>query len=468
MIGPYGIMMSDTSKREVETITGPKGENPHTFYPEADPDLPQKLKDIATENYFRIPSKVRPAFTGIRRHIPLKSSSRDFIAGHTTYCMEVDKACQANDRCGRINMEEKEMLPPMSSDLPVFSYETYGREAFGTILHLPPLCTFEFVPKENSALGETVGAYLLTLSDTTRYAQELEETRWLVAHTRHNITAVGDGKMKLNTSREFIQNGQFSHEPNHHGSPEWVAIMLQQSDIDPQTDLTVHLPNAILLKYHLHLRDISALTTLMTDTGLWSYINDFRWTEKDGTLILESRITGRKLTFVKDENPVYVEVQKGEWFFQEMFGCSIGGDGASVMPGKFNSGYGKELTNPEATLAAIVTISAGNAFHKEPMPNSPVPELAAIVRNMNQGVPDDLLQEWVSTMDYRMFSGPDCELYVLQPWIAKMKAAGHPCDKITPDAPHHWFGGYVKSGAVYVEDNPRQCVNLLLKMPDSK
>lgn len=424
--GPRGAAFPDDDKSLI-TVT-PSGEQPAI----------QSVKDALCEIFFKSASDLN--YTAIGQHIPLKEASGNPLVNTSVYKTSVGltQPERAQTFC-----PVGSVTPPAATDMPVLSLEAYVREGMGTCLMLPPLCTMEFTGKD---MKEEIVKLARAHRESVRYSHQLQEIRWLIGHSRYNITCVGQpvggGKARLVSDPAVVQNGAFSEAPSHWGSPQWIEQMLLHTGISPKRDLVIELPEAIWHKYRRHLEENVTGQPAVEET--WESVRDCRFT-------LLSRMSGRKITFVKAAHPVYVEVNETEWSFQPMLISQ------SLNSPMANPDYGK-------ASAALITVS-DEAFHKEPETAVSEGVMQCGLKG-NEKISPDMVREQMSTVSVEAFTGEECEEYVLKPWKTAMQEKGFPMENFSN---HYktWLGLLLTVKAVYVEDNPRQCANFLLKMPEA-
>lgn len=465
------------------------------------------IQNVLAERFFLGSQYAKPNFIDIGRHLSMKPSSSGQITNTYNYESFIGYTNSANDRRGYIDLTPTKSSKTgnfstlnacginvprsialsletnargcapggVDAALPHYAREQYARVAFGTIQHLPAMCTQEFIEKDPKEFVSVFRDYMRAVEDHLRYSHELEEYRWVISQTRYNITAWAqtalDGNAQLVEDESVIQAFSFNQVPNHWGSAEWISQMLKMTALDHTMAMTVPLPVSILLEYKKQLNAQYGIIFMGSPGGFTGDLNKGQVTLYDDSIVYRDLQTGRKLTFTADPNPVYVEVvdegpEIGEWFFQEMYTTRLSDDSSFVVPGQFNWKYGVQCSCENRTLAALITVSNGTAFHKEPLPNTPPAELKAAIMDKVRDfkLNASMAEVWTSTIKFEIFTGLEAEAYVLQPWRDKLIAAGFPCP-VFDNSKNTWFGGRASQGAVYVTDRPRQIVNFLLAIP---
>ena len=367
--------------------------------------------------------------------------------------------------------------PVIDGPLPLIGREEYGRRGFVTRLPVPPLCFTDFVNKE--AFHAHLSAVLESVRNATMTRFAADQYRWIIQQSRFNASPIqvsqGNGKAKLPVDASLFSSGTFGRVPQHYGSADWLAAMLRLSEIDPAQNVTVDLPTSIFVKYKEQLATAIGINVFEQAGNITAALNNFTRTIQNDTLIYQDQVTGRKITFVASTTPIYVEVEEsnttgGSWQFQEPWTTRDSETAGQIMR-RANPNYGVACSCPNKTLAAIVTVSADNSkpFHKEPFPtDNPDTRLRALINQYaglgGSKVNTTLAELYPSSVEMKIFTGLEAQVWMLDPLNRRYRDAGWACDP-TSNVESTWIGGYAKIGAVFVEDSPRQLTHFLLKVP---
>lgn len=377
----------------------------------------------------------------------------------------------------RANTNAEACNPVIDGPMPIIGREEYGRRSFASRLPIPPMCFHDYVNKENFLMHVT--AVFDSVQNGLMARWGADQLRWLITNGRFNATpyqvSQGNNKARLPVSEDLFAVGTFGMVPTHYGSADWIAGMLRESEIDPRQNVTVHLPTAIFVKYKEQLLTSIGVNLYDSAKVLTSVVNNYIRDIQEETLVYQDRIYGRKITFHATMQPIYVEVEEnllagGSWQFQEEWIHRDSETSGQVMA-RHNPKWGVACSCPNKILAAIVMISADGEkpFYKEPLPNAnPAAGLNALIDRYAKGkgaeVNTTLAQMYPSTVEMKILTGLDAQIYMLDPINQRYRDAGISCN-VANNVENVWIAGYAKIAAQFVEGAPRGLVTLLLKMP---
>lgn len=382
------------------------------------------------------------------------------------------------DIASRANTNSEACNPVIDGPMPIVGREQFGRQAFVSRMPIPPLCFQDYVNKENFLRHLTALMDLVNNATMARFAAGT--ARWLISKTRFIAApyqvSTGGGNAKLPVSADLFQSFSLPRLPTHWGSFDWISGMLRVSEIPRRQNLTVHLPVAIFKKYKLQYISNSIGMTIFDQTkNLTAAINGYITSIQNETVVYQDEQTGRNITFVATTEPLYIEVKEsledgGTWRFQEPWILRDSETAGQVMP-RENPNYGVACQCPDSTLAALVFVSADGAspFHKEPLPGgNPDAGINAMIDRFSAGsgakVNTTLAQMYPSSIETRLFTGLEAQVYMLSPINQSFRDAGYACD-VASNVEGTWLGGYTKVAAQFVEDDPRKLVAFVLRVP---
>jgi len=367
--------------------------------------------------------------------------------------------------------------PSIDGPMPVIGHEAFGRRGHVLRLPIPPLCLAAYTNKEK--FHDTLAATMNAVQNATITAFAAGQYRWMIANSRFNAApiqqAMGDGKARLPAHADLFSKNTFGRVPEHYGSADWVAAMLRMSELPRRANVTVDLPTVIFEKYKLDLAGPIGLNVFEQAGNITSALNNYQRTVFNDSLVYQDRQTGRKITFRSTDSPTYVEVEEsgplvGNWYFQEPWIFRDSETANQVMP-RENPNYGVACSAPNRTLAAIVTISVdGQAkpFAKESFPVNPDAGLRSLInryaKSRNVEVNTTLAELYPTSVETTLFTGLDLQVWMLDPMNQRFRDAGYNCDAAS-NIENTWIGGFTKISGVFVEENPRQVVHLLLRVP---
>jgi hypothetical protein len=367
--------------------------------------------------------------------------------------------------------------PSIDGPMPVIGHEGYSRRGYTLRLPIPPLCLAAYTNKEK--FHDTLAAEMSAVQNATVTAFAAGQYRWMINQSRFNAAPIqqsmGDGRAKLPAHADLFSNGTFGRVPEHYGSADWIAAMLRLSELPRRANVTVDLPTVIFEKYKLDLAGPIGLNVFEQAGNITNALNNYQRTLFNDSLVYQDRQTGRKITFRSTDAPTYVEVEesgvnRGAWYFQEPWIFRDSETAGQVMP-RENPNYGVACSVPNRTLAAIVTISVdGQAkpFAKESFPVNPDAGLRSLINKYAKSkgieVNTTLAELYPTSVETTLFTGIDLQVWMLNPMNQRFRDAGYNCDAAS-NIENTWIGGFTKISGVFVEENPRQVVHMLLRVP---
>lgn len=498
-IGPNGLQFGGTPDCQ-NNLLGMNVTNPAAV-----------LKERLTEQYFKGISRTKYEDVGVDEHMPMRGSTSQRTDGVDEFRVNVSLTGIANnsdgifnpnpttgafnlqrtvfDRCGiatpktlgaRGNTNAEGCNPAIDGPVPIVGLESTGREPYALRAPISPLCTQDFANKHPGLFASTLDQMIQVVVDGTLYRWQLHQLKWIISKSRFLAsplqTPTGDGRAKLSASPDLFTQFQFGHIPTHHGSPDWIAAMIRFSEIPQRQNVKVELPVSILMKYKeeyfakLGFNAFNAAATFSRD------LNGYLSSVQNEELVYQDRVTGRKIRFVGTTKPVYVEVSatgptSGEWYFQEKKILRDSETSNQVME-RENPIWGTACSCTGRILAAIVTVSADDGekpFYKEPMPNNnPDARIRDVIAKYGGGnVNATLLDLYPTSLEIRLLTGLDAQTYLIEPLNRQYRDAGWDCDKFS-NLENTYVGGYVKIGGVFVENKPRELIQFLLRVPQTK
>lgn len=492
-IGPNGLQFGGTPICATNLLFGDRT-NPGLV-------LQERLK----EQYFKGISKVNYRDMSVDDHMPMRASTSQRVDGVDDYRVAVGFDAIANsgglvsmaqstgafdlnrqfvNRCGvfigkdlaaRGNQNAEACNPVIDGPMPYVGMENTGREPFKLQSPILPLCTQDFTNKDPGVWAKTLDALISVTMEGNLYRWQLGKLKWMISKSRYLASPIqeslGNGRAHLPISADLYSAYGFARVPQHWGSPDWISGMIRESEIPLDQDVTVEVPVAILMEYKQYYFQKMGFNLITPPTNLSGNLNGYFTDIQGESLIYRDPSSGRKITFKPTTRAVYVEVQEtgpasGQWNFQERDITRDSEIADQVMP-RQNPNWGVRACDGK-TLAALVTITADGEkpFYTEPMPdNNPDAAVADVIRKWGGGkVNATLAQLYPSSMSLRLLTGLEAQMYLLGPLNQKYRDAGWKCDKFS-NLMDTYVGGFVTIGGVFVENRPREVIQLLLKMP---
>ncbi len=366
--------------------------------------------------------------------------------------------------------------PSIDGPMPVLGTEGYSRRGYVLRLPIPPICFTSFANKEGFHDG--LIATLDAVQNATVTGFAAGQKRWQIAHSRFNIAPIqqnlGNGSARLPVSADLITPYTFGRVPEHYGSFEYIASMLRLTELPRMKNCTVHLPASIFERMKMDAGAALGVNIFEQAANLSQAINGFNRTVLEDSIVYTDRSTGRKIKFMATMNPVYVEVQetgpnRGDWQFQEPWIFRDSETAGSVMP-RENPNYGVACSCAGRVLAAIITVSCDGdqkPFAKEPFPVNPDSGLRAAINRFNGAgskVNTTLQELYPTSVETRIFTGLEAQKWMLDELNERYAAAGY-SKKVASNIENTWISGFCKISGVFVEVNPRQVVNFMLRVP---
>src|SRR5690606_22184914 len=100
--------------------------------------------------------------------------------------------------------------------------------------------------------------------------------------------------------------------------------------------------------------------------------------------------------------------------------------------------------------------------------NNPDARIRDVIAKYGGGnVNATLLDLYPSSLEIRLLTGLDAQTYLIEPLNRQYRDAGWDCDKFS-NLENTYVGGYVKIGGVFVENKPRELIQFLLRVPQTK
>jgi hypothetical protein len=497
-IGPGGVAISAADSCSSNDLLASQG-NP----------LGALIESVEVQQITGIKRMMYPSLAeSIDRHMPMRPSSATRINGVTEYHTAVgydgllnlggliDITPGSGDYTNTVsllnsdgtrrnkgitsdaNTNAEACNPAIDGAVPNLGREGYGRRAYTRRLPIPPICFGDWTHGK-----EEFYAHFTAIHDSVKnglMAQfAADQYRWQISKARFNAAPIqvaqGSGKAKLPVSGDLYTAANFGRMPQHWGSADWMAGMLRESEIDPRENLRVELPASIFVKYKEQLASIVGVNFYEGAGNITRALNAFDVSIQNETLIYQDKVTGRKITFVATDKPVYVEVEDtgtagGQWQFQEPWIWRNSETSGQIMP-RHNPKYGVACSVPNKVLAAIVSVSADGAtpFYKEPLPgNNPAAGLRALIQKYGatgeRPVNTNLAEIYPSSITTTILTGAEFQLYVASVQNQRYRDAGWGCD-VMSNIKNTWMGGFAEISAVFGERRPREVVNFMLKVP---
>ena len=497
-IGPGGVSHSAVDSCSNNDLLASQG-NP----------LGALIESVEVQQITGIKRMLYPSMAeAIDRHMPMRASTSDRINGTTEYhtavgydgllnldglidttpgsgdytntvsLLNADGSRRSKGISSTANTNAEACNPAIDGAIPNLGREGYGRRSYTRRLPMPPLCFGDWTHGKE-AFFEHFTAIHDSVKNGVMAQFAADQYRWQIGKARFNAAPIqvsqGNGKAKLPVNSSLFSANNFGRVPEHWGSADWMAGMLRESEIDPRENLRVELPAAIFVKYKEQLASIVGVNFYEGARNLTRALNAFDVSIQNETLVYQDKVTGRKITFVATDKPVYVEVEDagtegGNWQFQEPWIWRDSETSGQIMP-RHNPKWGVACGVANKTLAAIVSVSAdgANPFHKEPLPSSnPAAGLRAFIAKYaasgDRPVNTSLAEIYPSTVTTTLLTGDTFQLYVANTQNQRYRDAGWGCD-VMSNIKNTWMGGFVEINAVFGERRPRQIVNFLLKVP---
>lgn len=337
------------------------------------------------------------------------------------------------------------------------------QDAATTVFELGPFCITDFLELEG--FQAHMSAYKAAAIKAAGMALEYEKIRRFVSMSKANGAAVAG------TSRPRFSSSNFTDIPNSPGSLEWLANSIDTGiggEIRHGTQIEVNVSRQLFQywlekfkKDHDIIMELDVANFAMQIKG---FITSF---DNDGGFIMQSKRTNRKIRISTTKDPVYVEIYKNadgtaEWDFQAYYVTQVGDDSDTNQANGFrqsmNTAYGDAAAFCEGEtkrLAEMILINTSEAFHYEAFPTNP---LAA---NIPGDVEANLQRLWGAT-EMNWFFGADVDLYYLKALNDMIAGTGAPCFS---NIDKTWFAGRIKTGLMFIEDDPRQMMTLLVAVP---
>lgn len=337
------------------------------------------------------------------------------------------------------------------------------QDAATTVFELGPFCITDFLELEG--FQSHLNAYKAAAIKATGMALEYEKIRRFVSMSKVNGAAVAG------TTKPRFSASTFSDIPNSPGSLEWLANAIDSGiggEIRHGTQVEVNVSRQLfqywLEKFKKDHDIIMNLDIANFSMQIKGFITSFDG--PDG-FIMQSKRTNRKIRISTTADPVYVEIYKNvdgtaEWDFQPYYVTEVGDDSDITQANGFrqsmNTQYGEACAvcdGESKRLAEMIMIHTSEAFHYEAFPTNP---LAA---NIPGDVETNLQRLWGAT-EMNWFFGADVDLYYLKQLNEMIAGTGAPCFS---NIDKTWFAGRIKTGLMFVEDDPRQMMTLLVAVP---
>lgn len=340
------------------------------------------------------------------------------------------------------------------------------QDAATTVLELGPFCVTDYLELQDFQM--MLEAYKRAAIRGIGMALEYEKMRRFVSMSKANGVAIAG------TTRPRFVSTTFDAIPNSPGSLEWLANAVDTGiggEISSSMVVEVHMSSQ-LFQYYLEKFKKDHDIVMNLDIANFSaqikgYIATF---DNDGSFVLRSRRTNRKIKLMTTMDPVYVEITKSqgnaaEWDFQPFYVTELGDDADTNQANGYrqsvNTAYGDACNYCDGEtkrLAEMLFIHTPQAFHYEAFPTNPLGTQIA------SDVEANLQRLWGAT-EIMWHFGVAVDEYYLKPMNEMLADTGAPCFS---NIDNTWFAGRIKTGLQFVEDDPRQMMTLLVAVPGNQ
>lgn len=337
------------------------------------------------------------------------------------------------------------------------------QDAATTVFELGPFCITDFLELEG--FQSHLNAYKAAAIKATGMALEYEKIRRFVSMSRANGAAVAG------TTKARFSPTTFSDIPNSPGSLEWLANSIDTGiggEIRHGTMVEVNVSTQLFQYWLEKFKKDHDIVMNLDIANFANQIKGFITTFDDqGGFTLRSKRTNRLIKITTTKDPVYVELYKNsdgtaEWDFQAYYKTEVGDDSDVTQANGFrqsmNTAYGDAAAfcdGETKRLAEMIMIHTTEAFHYEAFPTNP------LGAKIPADVETNLQRLWGAT-EINWFFGADVDLYYLKDLNAMIEGTGAPCFS---NIDKTWFAGRLKTGLMFVEDDPRQMMTLLVAVP---
>lgn len=344
--------------------------------------------------------------------------------------------------------------------------DAYTRTAATTVFELGPFCTTDYLDLLD--FQTLLTAIQKAAVEGAGMALNYKRIRQYVEMSMNNGVAIAG------TTRPRFVSSTFDAIPDSPGSLEWLSNAIDigiGGEIDPRMTVDVYVSRQVY-EYWVEKfqKDHDITVTLMNPAEfrmqMQGFIAAFDMVDGEGYVFtMQSRRTNRKIRIHTSREPIYIEMTRnqgaGEWDFQDYFLTRLGDDPDTSNANGFfqymNPEYGNGCLYCEGqpkVLAEMILIYAPGAFHYEAFPTNPL-------RTRIADVETNLQNLWGAT-EIMWHTGVEVDEYYLREINAALEGKGFPCYN---NRDKTWFAGRLKVGHQFVEDQPRQMMSLLVRVP---
>lgn len=343
--------------------------------------------------------------------------------------------------------------------------DRYFSEAATAVFELGPFCVTSFLDLYD--FGDALDAYKKAAIRASGMSLEYEKIRRYVSMSRRNASAVAG------TTKARFFDGKFGEMPTSPGSIEWILNAIDSGiggEISPGTEISVRVSHQLLKYWQIkYAKDHGFDAAFLVNPGsLRREVEGFAHQWEGGNFTIQSLRTNRKVTFVTQSEPIYIEtyptgIDASEWDFQRYYTTEIGDDAMEGAANGYRQSKNVDYGDPQAVancegvpkrLAEMLFVYTVKAFHYEAFPTNPLGKFI-------EGVETNLQRLWGGT-GIEWYTGTEVDLYFLNTINAHLEGTGAPCFN---NRDRTWFAGVIKTGLQFIEDDPRQMMALLVQVP---
>lgn len=343
--------------------------------------------------------------------------------------------------------------------------DRYYSEAATAVFELGPFCVTSYLDIYD--FGAALEAYKKAAVRASGMSLEYEKIRRYIAMSRRNASAVAG------TRQAKFFDGKFGEMPTSPGTIEWVLNAIDTGiggEIAPGADISIRVSHQLLKYWQMkYAKDHGLDTNFFVNPGAFrKEVEGFATQWEDGNFTMRSLRTNRKVTFVTQFEPIYIETypigeDASEWDFQRYYTTELGDDTMEGAANGYRQSKNTAYGDPAAVaacegvpkrLAEMLFVYTDKAFHYEAFPTNPLGKLIT-------GVETNLQRLWGGT-GIEWFTGTEVDLYFLNTINKHLEGTGAPCFN---NRDKTWFAGLIKTGLQFIEDDPRQMMTLLVQVP---